>query len=103
MTDAVFSNGAEWEIWSDHWCFRPCKKDRNEDCVHILAALCGARPAAWVDAPDRQKAHGRYICTDFELDEGEDHVTGDGLGLPAGGPYAVLYSNAAPAQRPGDC
>jgi hypothetical protein len=85
----TFSNGTEWEIWSDHWCWHPCKNDRNEDCPLIMLGLLGYRPKEWIDAADERVAHGRYECTEYEPDDEED---ADELDLPAPtGPAVEIY------------
>lgn len=84
IDEPAFSNGAEWEIWSDRWCWHPCKKDRNEDCPLIMIAICfQRRPKEWIDAADPRAAAGRYECTEFEPDDQ------DGGGEPEPWPQPV--------------
>ncbi len=78
MADATdkspFSNSTTGEIWMGKWCWRPCKKDRDESCTLILAALCGKTPKEWTETGLQD-----YTCSEFEPD---DEGGGDSQPVP---------------------
>ena len=61
----AFSNGTEWDCWSDRWCDR-CRNDQtDEGCLLVLVAMLGQTPAEWVeDVP--MSLGSQYRCTKFE-------------------------------------
>jgi hypothetical protein len=68
MADATpkspFSNGETGYSWMNDWCWHPCKKDRNEDCPIIMAALMRVTPKEWTE-----KGIQDYHCSEFEPDD----------------------------------
>lgn len=76
-----FSNGTAGYAWMDNWCHRPCKKDRNEDCPLIMAALMQKTPKEWTEVPGRIQD---YVCSEFEPDD-----EGDGEAEPQPYPQPV--------------
>lgn len=68
MSDAAdkspFSNGTSGQIWMNAWCWRPCKKDRNEDCPLIMVAYLGKTPKEWTEVGLQD-----YVCAEFEPDD----------------------------------
>lgn len=61
--EPAFSNGTEWDAWSDRWCGR-CLHDVNEDCPLVMVALLAATPVEWRE--DNPGSLGdRYTCTQF--------------------------------------
>jgi hypothetical protein len=67
---APFSNSTSWELWSAHWCYRPCavdaafqRNDSPDGCPLILVALKGRTPSEWL-------RHGLdYHCVEFRDDD----------------------------------
>lgn len=73
----AFSNGTEWDIWSDNWCYRPCLRDlpyQNDlkgatGCPLIALAMVEERtPAEWMEQPD--DSPDRYVCLEFKAPGG---------------------------------
>lgn len=52
------SNGAEFAIFADTYCYR-C--EHREECEHAMHAMVGNQPVAWT-----HDERGRPTCTDYE-------------------------------------
>lgn len=78
----AFSNGTEWDRWSDRWC-ATCSKDSmglgpaapEVFCPIVTDAMMGGRPEQWrEDQPDSPTM--RYTCTEYApRDSDEDART----------------------------
>jgi hypothetical protein len=74
----AFSNGTEYEIWADEWCYR-CRMDRDDGCPILTVAFMGGWPAEWTrrqvkwqigDSSGEYQAVDR--CTEFVPDDEGD-------------------------------
>lgn len=75
-----FSNGTEYEIWADEWCYR-CVKDKDDSCPILSVAFLGNWPKEWTRRRVEWEINGKsgsYMkvdrCTEFE----ERRDDGDG-------------------------
>jgi hypothetical protein len=78
-----FSNGSEYGIWADRWCYR-CRNDNEgteQWCPILSVALLGNWPKEWTRRQVEWEIGGRSgsydavdACTEFEerRDDGDD-------------------------------
>ncbi len=64
----AFSNGTEWEMWSENWCERcvhdsPALVDQGKGCPLIMLGMTGFIPAEWMEQPEGSP--DRYHCIQF--------------------------------------
>lgn len=72
---SAFSNGTEYDMWADRWCYSCVNDDANTEkwCPILSVALLGSWPKEWL----RRRVHwqigdgsGEYdavdTCTEFE-------------------------------------
>lgn len=72
---AAFSNGTEWECWSENWCHQ-CRNDslgtgnEGDDCPLILVALMQRTPSEWL-RQEKDRLGDRFHCIEYRpLDDG---------------------------------
>lgn len=80
---SAFSNGYEWDCWSDRWCMT-CEKDSmgqpaatpERFCPIVTDVLAGAgpTPAQWTEV-DPGGLADRYTCSAYQAREGEPDAT----------------------------
>jgi len=91
-----FSNGTEYDIWADRWCYECTRDNPDTDtfCPILSVALLGNWPKEWTRAQHNWTvgdASGSYevvdSCTEFEQRPDDDGPDDDSGPQPGPGPF----------------
>lgn len=98
MSDGpAFSNGTEFEMWSENWCSR-CTRDTEDNPCDILtvALVLGDRPVEWLPQPSESYPRDAYHCVMFK---GPDEPGGEPAPVPDPPDMDGLFERPLPRTR----